>query len=660
MILSQERNSQAAGHQHQASVETRPSLGSVSVNLANSRPEREFLKMRPSSPKADTVTQSVPIGRVESKPAATVSPNVMSAANDEIQPMKTPAAAVLIQRALQIISDESGVAVSDLTDPSAFADMGIDSLLTLLIASRLKEELDVEIEAATFADLPTIKHLKDFLERQLLERSKPTSMGERENILFDKEEEIVQRPFPEEEHFSDFDNHNDNSNHSLQTDDQTITINPEAGNPSQMEESSVASRAVQIIAEETGLSVADLTDDVEFASIGIDSLLSLMVVARCREELSIEMDDSSLLGSLPTVRDFKQFILGVAGNTLPGSKDDDLTVTSSASSSSSMVAASSTTWEDSSEYHFSFKKDDAAFSGSPTVVSEHEHKPSLLSLKKIEEHDNVKGSVQVRPATSVILQGQPRTAAKTLILFPDGSGSATSYANLPRVRSDLAIIALNCPYYRHPEEMHSIDLDELIESYLTELRRRQPFGPYNLGGWSSGGILAYRAAQRLIQEGEEVDSLALIDAPPPLAGLDKLPRRWYDHCAAAGIFGSFLPSAPSDKSLTSLVSHFEANMDVLHTYHAEPLPEGFTPRTSILWAGECVFDGVRFPKFPLRPGDPEGIKFLVEKRSDFSAGDWATLFPGERVVTEVMDGANHFTMMVRRNLEKKKKKRRLN
>jgi naphtho-gamma-pyrone polyketide synthase len=50
----------------------------------------------------------------------------------------------------------------------------------------------------------------------------------------------------------------------------------------------------------------------------------------------------------------------------------------------------------------------------------------------------------VPPATSVLLQGNPRTATRKLFLFPDGSGSATSYVSIPPIAADkLCVYGLN-------------------------------------------------------------------------------------------------------------------------------------------------------------------------------------------------------------------------
>jgi thioesterase domain-containing protein len=48
--------------------------------------------------------------------------------------------------------------------------------------------------------------------------------------------------------------------------------------------------------------------------------------------------------------------------------------------------------------------------------------------------------------------------------------------------------------------------------YIEELKAVQPEGPYFLGGWSSGGTIAYEMAQQLIAGGQIVSQLLLLDS----------------------------------------------------------------------------------------------------------------------------------------------------
>jgi amino acid adenylation domain-containing protein len=55
---------------------------------------------------------------------------------------------------------------------------------------------------------------------------------------------------------------------------------------------------------------------------------------------------------------------------------------------------------------------------------------------------------------------------------------------------------------------------EMAERYIREIKRIQPQGPYRIGGYSFGGLVAYEMAQRLHAINEEVSLLALFDTYP--------------------------------------------------------------------------------------------------------------------------------------------------
>ncbi|HSK77003.1 MAG TPA: amino acid adenylation domain-containing protein, partial [Thermoanaerobaculia bacterium] len=69
-----------------------------------------------------------------------------------------------------------------------------------------------------------------------------------------------------------------------------------------------------------------------------------------------------------------------------------------------------------------------------------------------------------------------------------------------------------------PGETGFPDVASMAAEYCAELTRFQPEGPYLLGGWSMGGLVAYEMAQRLLAEGREVRLLALLDTYAPGRG----------------------------------------------------------------------------------------------------------------------------------------------
>jgi amino acid adenylation domain-containing protein len=54
-------------------------------------------------------------------------------------------------------------------------------------------------------------------------------------------------------------------------------------------------------------------------------------------------------------------------------------------------------------------------------------------------------------------------------------------------------------------------VDDMAELYLEHLRKAQIEGPYYLGGYSFGGLVALEMARRLIEAGQEIGLLALVD-----------------------------------------------------------------------------------------------------------------------------------------------------
>ncbi|KAL4898873.1 hypothetical protein BDW74DRAFT_184297 [Aspergillus multicolor] len=184
---------------------------------------------------------------------------------------KPPPPPSRVAKALAIIADESGLAVADLTDNTVFADAGIDSLLSLTISARFKEELDLDVDFNAFSfDYPTVGDLKVFLGGQ----GETTSSSSSEN-------------------------------------GQRTPASQETGatTPSNID----FDRVLGIIAEESGIGREEFTDDTNFADSGVDSLLSLVVVSRFRDELELDIQHESLFLECPTVADLRMMLVGTRG-----------------------------------------------------------------------------------------------------------------------------------------------------------------------------------------------------------------------------------------------------------------------------------------------------------------------------------------------------------
>jgi amino acid adenylation domain-containing protein len=58
-------------------------------------------------------------------------------------------------------------------------------------------------------------------------------------------------------------------------------------------------------------------------------------------------------------------------------------------------------------------------------------------------------------------------------------------------------------------------LEDIAALYVDAVRRRQPRGPYRLGGYSFGGVVAFEMARQMVEQGDEIALLAILDTPAP-------------------------------------------------------------------------------------------------------------------------------------------------
>jgi acyl transferase domain-containing protein/thioesterase domain-containing protein len=95
-------------------------------------------------------------------------------------------------------------------------------------------------------------------------------------------------------------------------------------------------------------------------------------------------------------------------------------------------------------------------------------------------------------------------------VHPSG-GNVFCFVHLARhLGNDQPFYALQSKGLNVGESPHT-RVEEMAAYYLEALRVVQPSGPYLLGGWSMGGLVAFEMARQLRARGEEVGLLALLD-----------------------------------------------------------------------------------------------------------------------------------------------------
>jgi len=92
-------------------------------------------------------------------------------------------------------------------------------------------------------------------------------------------------------------------------------------------------------------------------------------------------------------------------------------------------------------------------------------------------------------------------------------------------------------------------IEDMASYYIEAIREIQPQGPYFLGGWSFGGVVAFEMAQQLHSSGQQLALLALIDSSAPQHNNQS---RSVDRAAMLAWFANDLGLAISVSSLQSL------------------------------------------------------------------------------------------------------------
>lgn len=253
----------------------------------------------------------------------------------------------------------------------------------------------------------------------------------------------------------------------------------------------------------------------------------------------------------------------------------------------------------------------------------------------------------IATATLIPLQAShnPRRPLR-LFLFPDGSGSPAAYAKLGDLHANFEVYGLVCPYAKDPDSC-TIGIEDTVRLYLNVIQHEQPTGPYHLGGWSVGGVLAFEATKQLHAAGHETRLLLLMDAPCP-AVLPPMSKEFIRSLGERGL----LPSAglQSEVQRRRIISNFQKTVHQLSRYKPSSfIPSKPTLQAVIVSAQEGVPPAFEIAGHEHQPGDAIQ-RWILEERTDLSGySGWDQLLPQDQITVTSAAG-NHFSMMEQPNV----------
>ncbi|KAI9930675.1 hypothetical protein MW887_011430 [Aspergillus wentii] len=457
---------------------------------------------------------------------------------------------------------------------------------------------------------------------------------------------------------------------------------------------------LDLIAVELGLSPSELSPGDHLGDLGVDSLMALTLVARLKEEFSIDISHSQFL-ECTTLSQLLTVLNPDHG--LSDSVPSDAVITDhpidrvipyddawpSSGSSISEVVTPDSTPDDTADLVRSIIMQETGLATEDLEPSADlvslgiDSLMSLTVLGKLREEgvelpmdfflqnptmNEVLGALvadnkhlQLEPvarkdyqARLVLLQRRSNQSSnKTLFLFPDGSGSPVSYGALEELHADFDVYGLVCPFLNSPNH-YTTGIEGVVSEYLAILKKHSPRGPYHLGGWSVGGVLAYEASKQLIEAGDEVHTLVLIDAPCPTV-LPPMSSSLIDFLNSIGVFDRSHPNSSElpDAKRQLVLDHFNATVKNLARYKPTRLasPPLRPLTTFVIWAKEGVCYAPDDPRLKANPSlaTDATATWILNDRSDLGPRGWETLLPLKDIATKSVPG-NHFTMMQTPNI----------
>ena len=119
--------------------------------------------------------------------------------------------------------------------------------------------------------------------------------------------------------------------------------------------------------------------------------------------------------------------------------------------------------------------------------------------------------------------------------------------------------ALQPPIWRSSGEVSPCTIEDLATFCLEAARKVHPEGDYYLGGWCSGGVVAFEMAQQLQKQGCSVALVALLESFPPVGGQELL-----DSDMDSVLMGEFFTSGLAFKPINQDSSELFAELRQLN------------------------------------------------------------------------------------------------
>lgn len=353
------------------------------------------------------------------------------------------------------------------------------------------------------------------------------------------------------------------------------------------------------ISKSTGSDSSDITDDTVVADLGVDSIMAIEIVATVKAESDLDLP-ASFIFDYPTIGDLRRAF----GRELTSQKASEPMISSIASNTTASAPESSKSDP--------IPRSESASSLGSSIV----HIEGGILIPEDEENTERGGispndnDIDTSPAPTVritLLQGRPGSGKTPFYLMADGTGSIATYIHLPPFKSKMPVYGIESPFLRCPTRLTSqVGITGVASLIVAALVKARPEGPFFIGGFSAGCMVAFEVSRQLAAAGRKVDGLVLIDlcCPRPTL-LDESAIREESKVGVA-VFEAAVAKDGLWSSAATTDEHLSAYFVAMRLYNPPAMTAKERPAgTVVIWAKKELINHVA--------GDSRMMKMLADE-----------------------------------------------
>ena len=200
----------------------------------------------------------------------------------------------------------------------------------------------------------------------------------------------------------------------------------------------------------------------------------------------------------------------------------------------------------------------------------------------------------------------------------------------------------NRPFYGLQSPGFLTSIEEMAACYVEAMQTVRAMGPYYLGGWSMGGVVAWEMARQLQGSGQEVGLLALIDSYAPQASSKQMDDAILTNSLFSdlgGIFGSEFSISDSERPHLQPEERLDRVLSEAKRLNILP------PDIGIEQMGRLfeVFKANLKAMYDYRPQPYSGRTVLFCASNEVSERGWSSLAAGRLEIYNIP--GDHYQMM---------------